>query len=130
MTHSQIQRIAYAEDDPDIQFIAKMAMEASGFTVLACSSGREALEKAEAFKPDLLLLDVMMPELDGPATLKAMRQMPALANLPVIFMTAKVQSHEVEQYKDMKALGVISKPFDPMTLAEQIRRLWSAKHEI
>lgn len=129
MTEVQLQRIVYVEDDPDIQFIAKMALEASGLTVLACSSGREALEKTEAFKPDLLLLDVMMPGLDGPATLQAMRLMPTLAKVPVIFMTAKVQPQEVEQYKAMDALEVISKPFDPMLLAEQLRSLWGARHE-
>lgn len=130
MTEAQLQRIAYVEDDPDIQFIVRLALEASGLTVLACSSGREALEKTAAFKPDLLLLDVMMPGLDGPATLKAMRLMPALACVPVVFMTAKVQPQEVEQYKAMDALAVISKPFDPLTLAAQLRSLWSARHEV
>jgi CheY-like chemotaxis protein len=129
MTDVPLQRVVYVEDDLDIQFVAKLALEARGLTVLVCSSGHEALEKAKAFEPDLLLLDVMMPGLDGPATLKAMRLVPALARVPVVFMTAKVQPQEVEQYKAMDALGVISKPFDPMTLVAQLQSLWSARHE-
>src|SRR5436190_10231546 len=118
-------RIMMVEDEPDIQAVAQIALEAvGGFQVTMCSSGKEALEKVLACSPDLILMDVMMPGMDGPSTLQAMRAFPPTAAFPVIFMTAKVQSHEVSRYKDIGALGVIAKPFDPMTLAATIRTLW------
>ena len=86
-------RILYVEDEPDIRAIAQMALEAvGGFTVIACASGSEALANAPGASADLLLLDVMMPGMDGPSTLKALRELSATAQTPVIFMTAKVQA--------------------------------------
>ena len=118
-------RILYVEDEPDIRAIAQMALEAvGGFTVIACASGSEALASAPGANADLLLLDVMMPGMDGPSTLKALRELPATANIPVIFMTAKVQAAEVAQYRELGAIDVIHKPFDPMELAAQINRIW------
>lgn len=126
---NELNRIIYAEDEPDIQEVALMALEdIGGFTVEACNSGQEMLEKAIAFKPDLILLDVMMPNLDGPATLVKLREMPELVNTPAAFMTAKVQPNEVENFLAMGAIGVIPKPFDPMKLADQIRDIWN-KHD-
>lgn len=125
MAH-ELSRILYVEDDPDIQAIAMMVLETiSGFTLAPCSSGAEALQKAVAFKPDLVLLDVMMPGMDGPETLKGLRAFPELASTPVVFMTAKVQPQEVEGYLNLGAIGVIAKPFDPMTLAQELRDIWS-----
>lgn len=122
---SSLDKILYVEDDPDIQAIAVMVLDAiSGFTLLACSSGAEAVGKAVAFNPDLVLLDVMMPGMDGPETLQALRKLPELANTPVVFMTAKVQPQEVQGYLELGAVGVIAKPFDPMTLADQLREIW------
>lgn len=121
-------RILYVEDEPDIRAIAQMALEAvGGFTVIACASGNEALANAPGASADLLLLDVMMPGLDGPTTLKALRELPATANTPVIFMTAKVQAAEVAQYRELGAMDVIHKPFDPMALSAQISRIWEAQ---
>ena len=115
----ELTRILYVEDDPDIQAIAMMVLETiSGFTVEACSCGSDALQKAVAFNPDLILLDVMMPGMDGPETLKGLRAFPELETTPVVFMTAKVQPQEVQAYLGMGAVGVIAKPFDPMTLAQ------------
>lgn len=123
--YSELQRILYAEDDADIQAIAVMVLETiNGFTLEVCSSGSEALRKAVEFNPDLILLDVMMPGMDGPETLKNLRQFPTLAATPVVFMTAKVQPQEVQGYLDLGAAGVIAKPFDPMTLADQLRAIW------
>jgi CheY-like chemotaxis protein len=126
MAH-ELSKILYVEDDMDIQSVAKIALEVvGGFTLHSCSSGKEAVEpKSAEFAPDLLLLDVMMPEMDGPTTLKHLRAMPGLETTPVIFMTAKVQANEVAHYKSLGAIGVIAKPFDPMQLATQIRQLWS-----
>ncbi len=126
---SELNRILYVEDEPDIQAVAKIALEmVGGFTVMTCSSGEEALREAAAFAPDMILLDVMMPGLDGPSTLKALRELPALAGTPVVFMTAKVQPQEVTYYKSLGALDVIPKPFDPMTLATQMRAIWEKRH--
>lgn len=120
-----LDRILYVEDDLDIQTIAVMVLESiSDFTVEACSSGSEALAKATEFNPDLVLLDVMMPGMDGPETFMELKKLPELKNTPVVFMTAKVQPQEVDGYLQLGAAGVIAKPFDPMTLSDQLREIW------
>ncbi|MDX1757783.1 MAG: response regulator [Marinobacter sp.] len=122
---SELRRIMYVEDEPDIRAVAELALSAvGGFEVQLCESGEQALASAEAFQPDLILLDVMMPRLDGPETLQALRENPALAGIPVAFMTAKVQPSEVEGYKALGAIDVIAKPFDPMTLSDTMREIW------
>jgi CheY-like chemotaxis protein len=124
MSSQPLRRILFVEDDPDIQVVATLALESlGGFAVLACGSGAEALARFAGFAPDLVLLDVMMPGMDGPATLEALRKLPA-GDLPVVFMTARVQAHEILQYREMGAVDVIAKPFDPMTLAETVQTLW------
>ncbi|MEP0545566.1 MAG: response regulator [Rhodothermales bacterium] len=118
-------KILCAEDDPDIQAIIRMSLEfVGGYTVRLVDNGREALEHLPDFAPDLLLLDVMMPEMDGPATLNALRARPELAGIPVVFLTAKTQQSEVEQYLALGIAEVIQKPFDPLTLPEQVRAIW------
>jgi len=122
----ELKLILYVEDDPDIQMVAQMALEVVGGLVLrSCSSGQEALAAVAACEPDLILLDVMMPGMDGPTTLAELRKLPATAATPVIFMTAKVQAAEVAHYKSLGALGVVAKPFDPMLLAQQVRQMFS-----
>ena len=124
-----LQKLLYVEDEPDIQAIARLALEAvGGFTVEICSSGEEALRRAPEFKPDLILLDVMMPGMDGPSTLKALRALPALAATPAVFMTAKVQPAEISHFKSLGALDVIAKPFDPMTLSDTVRQIWHCRN--
>lgn len=124
----QIEKILYVEDEPDIQMIVEIALrDVGGFILETCSSGREAIEKAQGFKPDLILLDVMMPEMNGPSTLAELRKLDATATIPVIFMTAKIQPQEIKYYKDLGAVDVISKPFDPMNLANQIRTILSTQ---
>jgi len=119
---STMERILYVEDEEDIRSVAQLALESvGGFTLKSCASGEEALREAEAFAPDLILLDVMMPGMDGPSTLRALREIPALADVPVAFMTAKVQPAEIAYFKSLGARKVIAKPFDPMTLAETVR---------
>ena len=121
----KLTRILYVEDELDIQMIAKLALETIGnFTVQECSSGDEALKHAPEFKPQLILLDVMMPGMDGPTTFQELRKIPQTAKTPIIFMTAKVQPEEVDQYKRMGAIAVIAKPFDPMSLATEIEENW------
>lgn len=117
-------KILYVEDEPDIRTIARISLETfGGLHVRMCSSGKEALAVVGEFAPDCILLDVMMPDMDGPTVLKTLRQMPACAHIPVIFMTAKVQPSEVAQYKEIGALGVIPKPFDPMKLAQTVLQM-------
>ena len=129
MSQAPLKRILYVEDEADIRLVAKMALEAvGGYEVFACESGAEAIAKAPTAKPDLLLLDVMMPGMDGPTTLKALRETFAIEATPVIFMTAKVQPGEVAQYKALGALDVIAKPFDPMQVSAQIHRIWSERN--
>jgi two-component system, OmpR family, response regulator len=127
MERPALQRILFVEDDPDIQVVATMALESlGGFRVLACSSGAEALSHFGEFAPDLVLLDVMMPGMDGPATLAALRRLPGGEATPVVFMTARVQAHEVALYRQMGAAEVIAKPFDPMALSANVREIWSS----
>jgi CheY-like chemotaxis protein len=122
-----LQKILLVEDEPDIRAVAQLALEAvGGFTVRQCESGEAALAALAEFAPDLVLLDVMMPGMDGPTTLAALRALPQGGAVPVMFMTAKVQPAEIEGYRRLGAIGVISKPFDPMTLADTLRNLWSA----
>ncbi len=123
-----LQRILMVDDDSDIRTVAEISLTAvGGFTVEVCATGPEALEKAPAFGPDLILLDVMMPGMDGPTTLKGLREIPALAQTPVIFMTAKVQPREVAQLVACGALDVLAKPFDPMALPDALRRIWATR---
>lgn len=127
MEQPALSRILFVEDDSDIQIVASLALESlGGFRVLACASGAEALARFAEFSPDLVLLDVMMPGMDGPATLEALRRLPGGSTTPVVFMTARVQAHEVARYKALGAVEVISKPFDPMRLAATVRDIWSA----
>ena len=123
-----LHRILYVEDDVDIRTVAKLALEAvGGFTVEVAASGDEALIRVREFAPDLLLLDVMMPGMDGPATLRVLRAGSDGENVPAIFMTARALPDEVAVLKAEGALGVITKPFDPMTLADQVRALWATQ---
>ena len=125
MPTKNLRSVLYVEDEDDIRTVATMALEAvGGLEVHACSNGDDAVRKGATTTVDLLLLDVMMPGMDGPATLAALRRMQATALTPVVFMTAKVQTSEIAHYKSLGALGVIAKPFDPMTLADQLRELW------
>jgi two-component system OmpR family response regulator len=118
------QRVMYVEDDPDIRAIAEIALQdVGGFTARLCESGAQALDVAPAFGPELVLLDVMRPGMDGPETLRALRELPGMAQVPVIFMTARLQRSEIDEYRALGAAGVIPKPFDPMTLAEQISEI-------
>ena len=125
-----LEKILYIEDEADIQAIARIALEAiGGFTVETSNSGQEGLSKAASYLPDIILLDVMMPGMDGPSTLLALRQTAGISDTPVVFMTAKVQPNEIADYLALGALGVIAKPFDPMTLADQVRKIWVQKEE-
>jgi CheY-like chemotaxis protein len=121
---NSLARVLYVEDDPDIQAIVRIALETVGRLQLrVCSSGQEALDVIDAFQPDFILLDVMMPGLDGPATLAQIRMRERFAGVPAAFCTAKVQPQDVQRLRALGAVDVIAKPFDPMTLAARLRQL-------
>jgi len=129
VTIPPLRKILCVEDEPLVQAIARAALEKrGGFTVLMCGSGAEALEAAPAFAPDFMLLDVMMPGLDGPATLAALRLLPSTAGTPAALMTTKAQARELAPHGALGIIGVIDKPFDPKTLAETVRALWARSH--
>ena len=122
---SELKKILLVEDDPDIRVIVKSALEMlGGLEVRACASGAEALSAVNEFTPQLALLDVMMPELDGPGVLARLRVNPATAGLPVVFLTAKNMPSEVERLLSLGAKGVLTKPFDPLKLHEQVQKIW------
>ncbi|KAF0676480.1 response regulator [Profundibacterium mesophilum] len=123
-----LRKILHVDDDSDIRTIAKIALETvGGFEVLQCDSGQKALESAEGFDPDLILLDVMMPGMDGEDTLRSLRQVDRLRDTPAIFMTAKANTASRERLLAAGAFDVIVKPFDPMTLASEISETWARK---
>lgn len=122
-----IRRVLLVDDEQDIRTIGEMSLGAvGGWTVELAESGADAIERAQTAPPDVILLDVMMPRMDGPTTLAHLRECAALEHVPVIFLTAKVQPSDVERYLALGATGVIAKPFDPMTLADEVRRLVDA----
>jgi CheY-like chemotaxis protein len=126
MANRSLKRILLVEDDPDIQEVTMLLLShIEKFEVRACGSANEGLEAARAFDPDLILLDVMMPGLDGQGAFAAFREMRETANTPVIFMTARVRPGEILEYRQLGSLGVIPKPFDPDTLAATIQGMWN-----
>ncbi len=123
---SELSKILYVEDDMDIAAVCKMTLKKlGGFEVLHCDSGFLALDSFADFSPQLLLLDMMMPEMDGEETLQKIRELPGGEDIPAIFITAKAQTYEQEQYTSLKGVvGVIVKPFNPMELCTIVRNLW------
>jgi CheY-like chemotaxis protein len=115
-------RILYVDDEPDIREIVELSLGLdSALWVRSCASGTEALATATDWSPHMILCDVLMPVMDGPATLARLRECPQTVDTPVVFVTARAQTREIEHFKSLGATGVIIKPFDPMTLAELVR---------
>lgn len=126
---SELIKIMHVEDDPSIQMVTKVALQSIGkLEVHTCSGGQEALDSVSSVNPDLILLDVMMPGMDGPTTLQHLKSLIDITVTPVVFLTAKVQPQELKRYRELGAIGVIIKPFDPMQLANQVKALW-AEHK-
>ncbi len=116
-----VRRIAHIDDDADILTIARVALrDLAGFEVISFASGHEALARLAGCHPDIILLDVMMPDLDGEALMGHLKSDPALCAVPVVLLTAKAQQHDLDRYRRSGAAGIIPKPFDPTTLAEQV----------
>ena len=113
--------ILLIDDEDDIREVAAMSLETvAGWRVTCASSGEEGIRLAEHAAPDAILLDVMMPDQDGPQTLRRLRQNAKTKSIPVLFLTAKVQAFERQRLKDIGASGTLAKPFDPMKLADEI----------
>jgi two-component system OmpR family response regulator len=122
-----LRKVLVVEDNHDIRTIVKAALEmVGGLEVRACESGTEALDAIAEFDPQLMLLDVMMPDLDGPSVLDRLRERPETAALPIVFLTAKAAPSEVERLRALGALDVLTKPFDPLTLHEQVKAIWDS----
>ena len=125
MKRSDLKTILYVDDEPDIREVVQMSLSlVEGLDVQVCESGERALQLLPQLKPDLVLLDVMMPGMDGPSTLQKMRTIPALAKIPVVFMTAKAMPQEVARFRELGAVAVIAKPFDPIQLGNQVIAVW------
>lgn len=121
-----LERILVVDDDSAILTLAEMALsQLGGFQVKTTTSGEDAIACLSDFNPDIILLDANMPGLDGPGTLKKIRQQPQYTSLPIAFVTGETRQAEVDQLMSLGAIGVINKPYDPMTLSEQVRQLGS-----
>ncbi|WP_339854242.1 response regulator [uncultured Nisaea sp.] len=121
-------KILHVDDEADIRAITKLALESiGGFNVTSCASGTEAIATVADVAPELIVMDVMMPEMDGPTTFRALQDIPDANRIPVIFMTAKTQKDEIESLMALGAIGVIAKPFDPVQLSKEVERIWSAR---
>jgi len=124
----ELKKVMLVEDDDDIRTVAGMALEmVGGLTVRACGSGEEALAAVAEFAPQLIVLDVMMPGMNGPEVLVRLRAQDATADIPVVFLTAKAHREEVERLRALGVLDVVAKPFDPMTLSDTIKALWAGR---
>ena len=127
MPAQPLNRICYVEDDEDIQKIVRMSLERVGkMTVEVVSDPMVAIERITAFKPELVMLDWMMPGMDGPTLFRKMREIPETSKLPVVFITAKASTRELDELRALGAVGTISKPFSPKDLPEQLRAIWAA----
>jgi len=127
MPAQPLNRICYVEDDEDIQRIVRMSLERVGkMTVEVVSDPMQAIERMIAFKPELVMLDWMMPGMDGPTLLKKMREVAETKALPVVFITAKASQRELDELRTLGAAGTISKPFSPKDLPDQLRAIWRA----
>lgn len=125
MNEDTLCRVMCIEDDDDIRMLLELALrDLGGYDLLCCAGGEEGLRRAPDFRPQLVLLDVMMPGLSGPETLQALRQLPCMAKVPVVFLTAKAMRAELEDLLNLGATGLIVKPFEPLTLAQDIRPYW------
>ena len=122
---SQLQRILHVNDKPDIRELVEIVLTSVGdFNVLSCGSGSEAIEKAADFNPELFLLDLMMPGMDGVDTMRGLVDIPALRAVPAIFLTARAQPSDIDDLKAKGAIDVIGKPFSPMELSDQVSGIW------
>lgn len=130
MEKRPLTKLILADDDEDTLIIAKYCLEdLKDVTVKYVTSGEATVEEALKFNPDLMLIDVMMPKMDGIATLKAVRLLPSISHIPIVFFTAKVQKQELSKFVEMGAFDIITKPFDPLTFANRVLNIWDKYQE-
>jgi len=115
--------VMLAEDDPDIRLVSRLALKRAGYRVTATANGRELLEKVTEERPDVILLDYMMPELDGAEVCRRLKADPATRDIPVVFLSAKSQNFQIDEAKKLGAIGYISKPYDALTLGVQLKTI-------
>lgn len=126
MPAQPLNRVCYVEDDEDIQKIVRMSLERIGkMQVEVVSDPMVAIDVIKAFKPELVMLDWMMPGMDGPTLYRKMQETPGVRDLPVVFITAKASRKELDELRTLGAAGTISKPFAPRDLADQLRAIWN-----
>jgi len=124
-----LQRILLADDEPDILEISRIALETvGGFEVSVCLSGKTLLERLPEFRPDLVIVDVLMPDMTGPEVFEEIRRRPEFDEVPVIYLTGVIQEEELEDLRETGVADIILKPFDPMTLADRINGVWKGSH--
>jgi CheY-like chemotaxis protein len=127
MPDRPLNRICYVEDDEDIQRIVRMSLERVGkMTVAVVGDPTRAIETMAEFRPDLVMLDWMMPVMDGPTLFQQMKLRPETSSLPVVFITARASQRDLDDLKNLGAAGTISKPFSPKDLPDQLRAIWAA----
>ncbi len=127
MKREDLKRVLYVDDEPDIREVVSLSLSlVENLEVHTCESGECALELAPQLRPDMVLLDVMMPGMDGPTTLLRLRDMPEFRSTPIVFMTAKAMPQEIARFHELGAASVIPKPFDPMRLGQQVVAIWES----
>lgn len=125
----KLEHILCVDDDPHLLRLVQICLQTvGGFRISTATNGTEAIAAALNEKPDMILLDVMMPDMDGPATLAKLRSDPQTNTIPVVFMTARIRESEIQEYLALGANGVVSKPFDPMTISTEIETIWKRAH--
>jgi CheY-like chemotaxis protein len=116
-------KVLVIEDEPDLRLVVRLSLRERGFTVLEAAGGADGLDLARTEQPDLVLLDVMMPGMDGQATFEALRADPATGTIPVVFLTAKAMPAELDRLRSLGAAAVLVKPFDPLALAGELEQV-------
>nr|WP_267962013.1 response regulator [Stutzerimonas stutzeri] len=125
----QLKRILHVEDVPSIQVVTRIALEKiGGFEVLSCPSGQAALDQVQAFAPDLIMLDVMLPQMDGIELVRQLGDLVDLQQIPVVFLTGHLQPERLQELRQLGVRQVLNKPFDPLQLASQLQQVWEAEH--
>lgn len=125
-----LQRVMLADDEPDIVEISRIALETvGGYEVAVCGSGSELLRQAPEFKPDLIIVDVLMPDLGGHEVFEQLRSMPQFAETPIVFLTGLIHEDELDVLQSYGAADIILKPFDPMTLADRVAGIWESLND-
>jgi CheY-like chemotaxis protein len=122
----EVMKALIIDDEEDVRFVARMSLErVGGMTVVQASSGEEGVTRARSEQPDFILLDMMMPGMDGAATFRALRASTETASIPIVFLTAKAMVRDVQRFTELGAKGVVLKPFNPLTLASEIEDILS-----